>query len=611
MRCQQSPAQAHPASRSIRTPTSQVFIINGSGDGAFYPGLLILKKMTHDPININCVFNEAIQLHQAGDYQKALLQYELILRHAPNHAVILRLMALAHKSLGSQVEAMHFFERSLNALFQPDVFHELARAYSENNRAVEFIERYLPQGLLLNTVHELFRIGQQLNDQQCYQGAEIVLHRAVELHPQQPQLSEQYTKALFFNGKYAEAADQYLRLLRLKGVNPEDREIIVSTPMHMRDYCNQKTSTRYICLKKESPMLLEKVVPYGVELKTEPPLIGIEPEFYIAEIDNITFVSGYNFLIGENNSTIYDLAVHPLSERYDLTMSDPFVKYATSKKLLLDLPSSTNTQAEFEYGILLSGLSCGTWAHWILEYAPCFWSLNQFPEYLHVPILADEQIFADPHVKETFEMLNGTRPVIPLQTGKRYFCKRLVVPSRLVHLPHDLKVDRVMDYHDCCISKTAVDFLRTNLNRTSSSTTRPKIRIFLPRSDSPYRRLRNEDEVQKLFEEFGFVAIQPQQLSYQEKVDTFAAAEAVAGGGGSGFMNMIFSPPGTTIISIISDTMMKHTLGSTLFKFLDLRLFTIVAPSIPGSHLLPYHRDYTVDPTLIRKLLLELWPRGK
>ena len=66
------------------------------------------------------------------------------------------------------------------------------------------------------------------------------------------------------------------------------------------------------------------------------------------------------------------------------------------------------------------------------------------------------------------------------------------------------------------------------------------------------RRCTNEDDVVKIFEDFGFVEIFCENMSMQEKIGLFKNAKMIAGPIGGGMCNVIFSEPQTKVFSINS-----------------------------------------------------------
>lgn len=73
-------------------------------------------------------------------------------------------------------------------------------------------------------------------------------------------------------------------------------------------------------------------------------------------------------------------------------------------------------------------------------------------------------------------------------------------------------------------------------------------KIFLARRGGLGKGLINGPEVEKFFEDLGFVFVEPHKLSLKEKVAMFMSADYIAGPGGSAFTNLIFCRPGTKAI---------------------------------------------------------------
>jgi tetratricopeptide (TPR) repeat protein len=66
-------------------------------------------------------------------------------------------------------------------------------------------------------------------------------------------------------------------------------------------------------------------------------------------------------------------------------------------------------------------------------------------------------------------------------------------------------------------------------------------RIWLSREGISKRPMLNEPEVRALFERHGFISVRPERLSFEEVLELFAGPACVAGGYGSGLLNMVFS----------------------------------------------------------------------
>jgi capsular polysaccharide biosynthesis protein len=74
-------------------------------------------------------------------------------------------------------------------------------------------------------------------------------------------------------------------------------------------------------------------------------------------------------------------------------------------------------------------------------------------------------------------------------------------------------------------------------------------RIFVTRDREAHRQCRNADEVEEIFVQHGFKVLRPETMSIPDQIAIFAAAQVIAGYGGSGMLSMIYSDrPGVRIV---------------------------------------------------------------
>jgi len=79
------------------------------------------------------------------------------------------------------------------------------------------------------------------------------------------------------------------------------------------------------------------------------------------------------------------------------------------------------------------------------------------------------------------------------------------------------------------------------------------LRLYLSRRKwSARKRISNEDEVEKVFESFGFIVINPEKINFRAAVTIFRRTNVMAGIWGSAVHNSVFMKPGggTKVISL-------------------------------------------------------------
>ena len=75
-------------------------------------------------------------------------------------------------------------------------------------------------------------------------------------------------------------------------------------------------------------------------------------------------------------------------------------------------------------------------------------------------------------------------------------------------------------------------------------------RLFVSRGDARKRRLTNEDEILARLARFDFEVVTPGRLPLGDSIGLFSEAQVVAGPHGAGLTNLVFMPPGGSVIEI-------------------------------------------------------------
>jgi capsular polysaccharide biosynthesis protein len=78
-------------------------------------------------------------------------------------------------------------------------------------------------------------------------------------------------------------------------------------------------------------------------------------------------------------------------------------------------------------------------------------------------------------------------------------------------------------------------------------------RIYISRSRSRGRSLKNELEIEAIFNAYGFTVIHPQELSIEAQVTHFRNAKLIAGTGGSAMHNTVFSRDDARVLILSCD----------------------------------------------------------
>jgi hypothetical protein len=186
---------------------------------------------------------------------------------------------------------------------------------------------------------------------------------------------------------------------------------------------------------------------------------------------------------------------------------------------------------------VLSQFGANCYYHWMLELLPKLGLLQKSRieyDYLYVPLELD-------YMRQTLILLGVDllKVIEPCYEYQYIQADELVVPS---------------DTSACRYSSAfAIHFLRTKfipLAKEKIDSNNFSKRVFISRNENAIRRIKNEEEVFKLFEPYGFVKYELENLSILEQVALFNNAEIIVGEHGAGLTNIVFCEPGSQVVEI-------------------------------------------------------------
>lgn len=447
-------------------------------------------------------------------------------------------------------------------------------------------------------VHECALAGDVFWHRRQLEAAETVCRRALTLVPNIPEIIQKLSKILWERGSCEEARTHYMQFLQINDQDTANRDIEILPVRSVKTYCSQK-GCRYVTVFPPEPCRIHRHEVFGRETRRLE-TTAVLPEIYLSEIPDVDVFGGNVPMVTGDGFLLYDLACHAQSDRYEL--STPGVVFCDQHNGLIDVPRPVTLH--IDEAVMFSGGS-STWAHWLVETLPRFSILEKFPEYDRLPILLDEGSLSDPHNRETFMRLNKTgREVIFLKKNQRYHCQRLICPSKMVSIPHDMKPWTDVREDDELVSPRSVTYIRKQFGRpVGSMDGGHRLRIYIPRTAAAYRKLLNEAQIRSIFKRYDFIEVYPNRISLEEKLDLFSNAEIIAGPGSSGLANQKFAPPGTVIFTLIPETWVSNSLPPSISAYLGQRHLTVAGAIRPGTHGQPYHCDYTVDPQQVEAAL--------
>lgn len=363
----------------------------------------------------------------------------------------------------------------------------------------------------------------------------------------------------------------------------------------LKAWCAQRKAKYALA---QPPMTLDVAAPMivGGDAVLPAHAMAVSPEGYLAELADVEVIGGHGVVLADGGRTaLLELEGRDPSR---VMIPDWLIYHHLDNHLLL---RATHTdQAPVKEGIWLAGQSSGNYYHWLVEFLPRLKTIEEHPEYRGLPLIVDAGLHEN--LIECLRRLAPERELVPLRAQHRYRFERLVVPSSLNWLPHDFRRDAVALPQDFAFTPPAIDYLRSRLAGLEEKSVAGRRRLYIVRRNPAYRRLINDDEVERFFLSRGFESVCPDDMSLAEQIETFSRAEVIAGPTGAGFANMVFAPRDATVI-ILYYAGVPHQYFSSLGSSIGQRVVYVFGEPVEGSHGMAYQRDYSVPLPLLERAL--------
>lgn len=359
-----------------------------------------------------------------------------------------------------------------------------------------------------------------------------------------------------------------------------------------KEYCNIH-NFKYSIQRKEYTQKIY-IPDYRDNLEVNNYVYAKYPETYIAELYNVNLIGGNSVIFDENDNCIYDLPLMDDENRFELKFTNTF--FVNKDVTLVYYNDSVEI---IEEGIMLITNASFNYFHFNLESLSKLCLINEIEEYNKIPILVDERCLRIQSFKDELDMLNSHgRKIVYLKQGYCYNIKNLIYLSDLIIAPMNFKKDVLIRYDDYIINEVGVKQLHDKL--AINSTINKK--LFISRRNCSLIRLTNQNEIEKIFKEYGYEVIYPEEMSFQDQLEIFSKAEFIAGASGAGFTNILFANRNAKIICILPKEI-KLTCYSNIAGILGQECYYLDAKIHYNTNAVYYQDSFELGEEYLRKFL--------
>jgi hypothetical protein len=252
-------------------------------------------------------------------------------------------------------------------------------------------------------------------------------------------------------------------------------------------------------------------------------------------------------------------------------------------------------------GIFLGGNGSFNYYHLLIEILPRLQHLLGDPLFANYPLLVDGSVAQIANYRQLIDTVSGGHPYLTLRSDRGYRIGSLAYVSAPNNVPFNLRPDVTAELGYTLTRPSTVAFLQERFKRLAAPAANLPKRVFFARRRGT--RNYNQDEIEPLFAERGFISVYMEDLSIAEQVQLMGAAELVAGPPGSAWANLTFMRRGARALSWTPYCCANCACFANLAKAagVDLRYMYY---AVDDSSSRALHRDaYRLDPEAVRRAL--------
>jgi hypothetical protein len=202
--------------------------------------------------------------------------------------------------------------------------------------------------------------------------------------------------------------------------------------------------------------------------------------------------------------------------------------------------------------------------------------------------------------REALQALSGDRPVVEVSRDDMVKVRSLHIPSMHTFVPDSTRVPWI---EGCRHSPVLLLEMRDRLFDAFPSRSEFGPKNFLIRS-SWARGLENADELVEVALAHGLECVDPGALTFAQQVDLFSNSCLLLGVGGAAWANIIFAPPGSRALSLVSEQLHDFSMHSTMADLAGVHMTLLLGRTMRPPTEFEYRRDYlhapfSVDPALV------------
>jgi len=272
------------------------------------------------------------------------------------------------------------------------------------------------------------------------------------------------------------------------------------------------------------------------------------PPVYVAELGEALIYGGTNLVFSQDAVICHDL----YDFASDYTSEELHGRHVIdTKRMRMRLLRHDPTPVRVAVAAAFVDACAPNYAHWMTEVLPRIAVFCSIEQYEDIPIIINEGLHRN--IMESLALIVGPeRQIFALPLGRAAQVDRLYLTSVAGYVPFERREAKTENHAHGLFCPLALELLRERLAASTDNSSPqgwPR-KIYIRRTGST-RKVTNGVEIEELLLSNGFVAVEPEKLTFSEQMALFSNAEEVVGSSGAALANLIFLPPTSAVNRLI------------------------------------------------------------
>jgi capsular polysaccharide biosynthesis protein len=213
---------------------------------------------------------------------------------------------------------------------------------------------------------------------------------------------------------------------------------------------------------------------------------------------------------------------------------------------------------KLDNAIVIVGGPTGNWAHWTTEYLPKLALIDLVPDYRDWPLVVDANLHRN--IVDSLSLIGSTRRnIVVLPEGALLTLKRAVTVTSPGYTAYEYRYDKDhelpgFEREHTVFSPFALEQVRKRAWHAVEAVPERERLIYVTRPKGSARPFVGCEEVEAYFASEGFELIDTGGMSVTEQVRLFSRARCIVGQSGAGMTNLVFAPPGCTVMVLAANS---------------------------------------------------------